>query len=147
MSTPRTVYCLAVLLAPVIGCGGAPAPLLHSAAFQRPGVITRIRVSDDHFDDTFSITSPQRIAAVVAALPRESRGWDNASFETPPSGDMSAAFLQSDSIVGVLWIGHGFVAERGDSARLLHDISAEAEHRLRAVLDPQRRTSAHAQAR
>ena len=133
---------VAVLLLSIVGCGGRPAPLQHLLAFQHPGGITRIRVSGQHSDDTASITSPQRIDSIVAALPRESRGWENSSFETPPSGDMSAAFFQGDSIVRVLWIGHGFVAERGDSARLLHDVSAETESHLRALLGPRREASA-----
>ena len=121
------------LVIAVLACNREPAPLQGLSGITR----VQIRTYGPQLpSSTFVLTDPLRLNAITQALDTEPPGWHGSDWETPPAGDLSVEFFRADSLVGVLWVGQEFLAERGAGPRLLKNISPQREAQIRHLLDP-----------
>ena len=122
----------AALATAPLACHGEPSPLRSLSGVTRVEVHATRR---DLAESGLILMDTLRIKAIAQALGNQDHGWHGSHWETPPAGDLQADFFRGDSLVGVLWIGSQFIAERGNRERLLKDIDSGTEAQLRQLLD------------
>jgi hypothetical protein len=122
----------AILATAPLACRGEPAPLRGLSGITRVEVHA---VSRHLAESGLIIMDSLRLKAIAKALDNQDHGWHGSDWGTPPAGDLQADFFRGDSLVGVLWVGSEFIAERGAGERLLKNISSSTEAQIRHLLD------------